>query len=144
MSLGPTIIERLARARADLRMGVPVVLTADGQAALIAAVETLSPDRLIALRRLGTPELAITARRAETLKARAYDYDLARIMIPGDAGLPWLRAVADPADDLADGRCGTPDDGPSGRQPRHPGTWPVGRCARRRQRVSGQAPGSVP
>ena len=100
MSLGPTIIERLARARADLRMGVPVVLTADGRAALIAAVETLSPDRLIALRRLGTPELAITARRAETLKARAYDTDLARIALPDDAALSWLRAVADPADDL--------------------------------------------
>ena len=27
MTLGPTIAERLARARADLRMGVPVVLT---------------------------------------------------------------------------------------------------------------------
>ena len=42
----------------------------------------------------------MVSRRAETLKARAYDGDLARIDLPRDAGLDWLRAVADPADDL--------------------------------------------
>lgn len=100
MPLSPTIVERLARARADLRMGVPVVLTDAGHGALVVAVETLAPDRLAALRGLGAPELAITAWRAETLKARAYDNDLARIAIPADAGVDWLRAIADPADDL--------------------------------------------
>jgi GTP cyclohydrolase II len=45
--------------------------------------------------------LAITARRAETLKARAYDGDLARLALPTDAALPWVRAVADPSGDLA-------------------------------------------
>ena len=34
MSLGLTIAERLTRARGDLRMGVPVVLSGDGQAAV--------------------------------------------------------------------------------------------------------------
>ena len=100
MPLGPTIIERLARARADLRMGVPVVLTAGGCGALAVAVETLSATRLAGLRDMGAPELVLTARRADTLKARAYDGDLARIAIPDGAALPWLRAIADPADDL--------------------------------------------
>jgi GTP cyclohydrolase II len=100
MPLGPTIVERLARARADLRMGVPVVLTDAGAGALVVAVETLSADRLAALRSLGAPELAITSWRAETLKARAYDNDLARIAVPAEADLAWLRAIADPADDL--------------------------------------------
>ncbi len=100
MSLGPTIIERLARARADLRLGVPVVLTAGGRGALAVAVETLSAARLAGLRDMGAPELVLTARRADTLKARAYDGDLARIAIPDGAALPWLRAIADPADDL--------------------------------------------
>lgn len=100
MTLGPSIAERLNRARVDLRMGVPVVLTDGGRAALIAAIETLGGERLADLRRLGTPELAITARRAETLKARAYDGDLARLAVPVDTGLDWLRAMADPADDL--------------------------------------------
>lgn len=100
MSLAPTIAERLNRARADLRMGVPVVLAANGLSALVVAVEAITEKRLSELRQLGQPELAITARRAETLKARSYDGDLARIVIPDDLGTHWLKAVADPADDL--------------------------------------------
>ena len=100
MTLAPTITEHLNRARGDLRMGVPVVLAGAGQAALVVAVEALTAERLTALRDLGRPELALTARRAETLKARAYDGDLARIMVPSDADVTWLRALADPADDL--------------------------------------------
>ncbi|MBN8631121.1 MAG: GTP cyclohydrolase II [Rhodobacterales bacterium] len=100
MVLTLSIPERLTRARADLRMGVPVVLCGAGGAALVAAVETLDAARLADLRGFGPLVLAITARRAETLKARAYDGDLARIVPPSDAGLDWLRSVADPADDL--------------------------------------------
>jgi len=102
MSFAPDLTERLARARADLRMGVPVVLTGAGTAVMALAAETLSPARLADLRALGAETvLAITARRAETLKARPYDGDLARIRLPADADLGWILAVADPADDLA-------------------------------------------
>lgn len=97
MTLGPSLHERLSRARADLRMGVPVVI----DATLIAAVETLTPARLVSMAALGPLTLALTARRAETLKARAYDTDLARIEVPEGADLGWLRALADPVDDLA-------------------------------------------
>ncbi|WP_028913551.1 GTP cyclohydrolase II [Pseudorhodobacter ferrugineus] len=100
MALCLTIVEQLTRARGDLRMGVPVFLHADGRAALVVAVESLSVERLAALRVLGALELALTARRAETLKTPAYDGDLVRIEVPVDAGLAWLRALADPADDL--------------------------------------------
>lgn len=101
MSFAPDITERLARARADLRMGVPVVLCGAEGAVLAIAAETLDAQRLADLRALGAqPVLAITARRAETLKARAYDGDLARIILPPDANLPWVLGVADPADDL--------------------------------------------
>ncbi|PJF08609.1 GTP cyclohydrolase II [Pseudorhodobacter sp. MZDSW-24AT] len=99
-ALAPTITERLTRARSDLRMGVPVVLSGGGRAVLVVAVESLTPERLAALRGHGIAELALTARRAETLKARAYDGDLARIMVPDMADVAWLRALADPADDL--------------------------------------------
>lgn len=116
MRFAPTPTELLARARADLRMGVPVVLHGvehgvEGGVeggALILAVETLTQDRLADLRAMGgTPVIALTARRAETLKARAYDGDIARIALPQSSGLAWLRAMADPADDLA-----TPMKGP--------------------------------
>lgn len=101
MSLVPDDTERLARARADLRIGLPVVLRDKDRLMIMLAVETLSPDRLQGVALLGgTPHLAITDRRAGTLKARAYDGDLARIILPRDADLAWLNAVADPADDL--------------------------------------------
>ncbi|GAB4533084.1 MAG: GTP cyclohydrolase II [Ruegeria sp.] len=102
MSLIPDITELLARARADLRMGVPVVLVDDGGGGVVAAAaETLGPERLSDLRGLDDqPVVAITNRRAETLKARAYDGDLARVVIPADADLAWVQAVADPSDDL--------------------------------------------
>ncbi|PJI93100.1 GTP cyclohydrolase II [Yoonia maricola] len=98
MGFAPDITERLARARADLRMGVPVVL--DGGAVVLAA-ETLDAARLADVLALGgSAMLAITGRRAQTLKARVYDGDIARIVLPPDATLSWVRAVADPADDL--------------------------------------------
>jgi GTP cyclohydrolase II len=100
MTLAPTQTEKLARARGDLRLGLPIVLAGGGHAIIAAAVETLSAERLDALRGLGPLVLALTARRAETLKARAYDGDVARIAVPETVGLEWLGAVADPADDL--------------------------------------------
>ena len=86
MSFAPDITEQLARARADLRMGVPVVLAGGAQAALVLAAETLTAQRLADVLALGgAPVLAITARRAETLKARAYDGNLARVLLPPGA-----------------------------------------------------------
>ena len=92
--------ELLARARADLRMGVPVALTHGDTAVLIAAAETLTDRRLVALGEVGDLTLAITSWRAATLKARAYDGDLARIVVPEGSDLGWVRAIADPAGDL--------------------------------------------
>ncbi len=100
MPLHPDAKELAARARADLRVGVPVVLGIEGQAALVASAETLSAARLEALRSVGAPVLAITPRRAETLKARAYSDHVARVIVPDDADAGWVRAIADPADDL--------------------------------------------
>jgi GTP cyclohydrolase II len=101
MALGLTPRERLARARADLRMGAAVALEGGGAAALAIAAETATAARLADLRALGPVDLALTARRAATLKARAYDGDLARVALPREAGLDWVRATADPSADLA-------------------------------------------
>lgn len=102
MALTPDLVETLARARADLRMGVAVVLTCDAGDAVILAAETATAERLNDIRSLGgVPALAITNRRAETLKARAYDGDLARIALPDAATINWVHAMADPAHDLA-------------------------------------------
>lgn len=93
--------ERLGRARADLRMGLPVLLSDRATRALALSAETASARRLEGMRTLGPVALAVTARRAETLRARAYDADLARLRVPSDADLAWVRATADPAEDLA-------------------------------------------
>lgn len=118
MSLAPDITELIARARADLRMGVPVVIISGADAILACAAETLTDSRLADLRRLQQqPVVAITARRAETLKARAYDGDLARVAMPPDATTSWVQAIADPADDLRapmKGPLSTQRDGPAG------------------------------
>lgn len=101
MSFAPDMTERRARARADLRMGVPVVLFDGAEGAVVIAAETVDAARLASLKALGgEPVLAITSWRAETLRARAYDGDVARVALPPDAGLTWVQSVADPADDL--------------------------------------------
>lgn len=92
----PTLAETVARARVDLRIGLPVVIGDQ----VIAAVETLTESRLAALRAMGEPVLALTERRASTLKLAAYDRDLVRLALPPGSGLYWLKAVADPALDL--------------------------------------------
>jgi GTP cyclohydrolase II len=89
--------ERLARARSDLRIGLPVVI--DGH--LVAAVETIADARIPALVGDGAATLAISRRRAETLRAPVYDGDLARLAVAPDAGGDWIRAMADPTLDLA-------------------------------------------
>ncbi len=101
MALGLSPQELLARARADLRMGVAVVLEGVAGAALALAAETATEARLGDLRARGPVDLAITARRAATLKARAYDGDLARVALPQGADMRWVRATADPSADLA-------------------------------------------
>jgi GTP cyclohydrolase II len=106
MTLAPSLPELVARARGDLRLGLPVVVTSPKRTVLVAAVETLDAHRLSSMAKLGNLSVVLTARRAQTLKAHCYDDDLARIAINGQ-GLEWLRSLADPASDLA-----TPMKGP--------------------------------
>jgi GTP cyclohydrolase II len=80
-------------------MGLPIVLRGDGHA-MICAAETINTDRLTAMRAIGELDLALTDHRAATLKARPYDGDLARVIVPQDAPLSWVQALADPEDDL--------------------------------------------
>lgn len=100
MSLIPTHSERLTRARADLRLGLPVLLRHESGTYLVAAAETLEAERLRDMAALGPLVLAITEWRARTLKARAYDGDLARLALPAEVRLDMVQSLADPAADL--------------------------------------------
>ena len=96
-ALGPDPREALARASSDLRMGLPVGVGGS----LLGAVETLPEARAALLLARPGAVLAVTARRAATLRARAYDGDLARIVPPRGADADWARGIADPTADLA-------------------------------------------
>lgn len=101
MSLQPSFAEMRARAAHDLRMGLALVLESAAGPLLGAALESLTPARLAALSALGPGLIALTARRAETLKIAAYDGDLVRLTLPPTPDPAWLAALADPAADLA-------------------------------------------
>ena len=101
MAVTITATDLRARARADLRMGLPVALRAPGQLALVATVEGLDAARLEEMQAIGPSAIAVTKRRAETLRARPYDGDMARITLPQGADLAWVARVADPATDLS-------------------------------------------
>lgn len=94
--------DRRSRAAEELKRGAPIVLVDGYAAALAASAEMLRPAMLEALRALPLSELAIavTSRRAETLRARAYDEDLARIALRLDHTADIVKAIADPALDL--------------------------------------------
>lgn len=93
--------ERIARARHDLRLGLPVVIESKGRLSLWASVETLTAARLSDIRALGQCRIALTARRLETLRSPVYDDDLSLLSLPEDRDIAWLKALADPSLDLA-------------------------------------------
>ncbi len=97
MSLRLSTAEIVARARADLRIGAPVAVLTEEGGALVIAAELTTPERLSALRAMGSLDLAVSARRAETLRARAYDGDVARIAVTPDMDAARIRAAADPS-----------------------------------------------
>ncbi|HCP80100.1 MAG TPA: GTP cyclohydrolase II [Octadecabacter sp.] len=99
MTFAPNLTERLARARADLRMGVPVVVSDRDGDAMVVSAETIIQSRLGGLIDM-SPVLAITDHRAKTLKVPAYDGDIARVILPRGADIKWIHSIADPADDL--------------------------------------------
>ena len=80
----------LARARSDFRCGLPVV----AGDRLAVPVETAGdmPEGAV---------LALTRRRAETLRLRVYHGDVALLAPPEGSDLRWARDMADPARDLA-------------------------------------------
>jgi len=88
-------LDHLEQAMGELRRGA-VVAFSDW---LVAGAETVTPARFDALGAMTGATLALTGRRAGVLKLRAYDGDIARLLLPRDRVL--VAALADPADDLS-------------------------------------------
>ncbi len=103
-ALAPAPAERLARARSDLRMGLPCLAVQGAARAIVVAVESLTQERLAALRALfGPGELVLTANRARAVMTPAASADLTtgpvRIRPPDGADINWFRRHADSAAD---------------------------------------------
>lgn len=95
-----------ARARADLRLGLPVRIAAPGgDGGLLVLAASVVEDRwLQALRETAADgvALAISRHRAETLSVRVYDGDVALVPLGAGVDARQLRAMADPSRDLAE------------------------------------------
>ncbi len=95
-----------ARACSELRRGLPVILRDDAQAVLVLSAEMATQKALDSsgdaakVSGAARPIVAISDRRAVTIKARAYDGDLARISPDGPLTTRLVHAIADPALDL--------------------------------------------
>ncbi len=99
--LGPANQEILMRARADLRLGVPIILGGRENDVIVAPIEVLSQARLEELILIDKNSvILITARRAQTLKCPIYDGNFARIKLDQDPEISSIKAIADPSLDL--------------------------------------------
>ena len=103
MAIGPNTFEILARARNDLRVGIPIVV----ENAIIASAESIDENKLKKLQGINSLVIAITSWRAKTLNLGPYDQDLVRIEVPQNINVQWVKAIADPSMDLV-----TPMKGP--------------------------------
>jgi GTP cyclohydrolase II len=99
--LGPNNQEVLLRARADLRLGIPIVLAGKEHDAIVAPIEVLTQRRLDELKLIDKNSvILITARRAQTLKCSIYDGNFVRIKLAQVSKVNILKAIADPSLDL--------------------------------------------
>jgi GTP cyclohydrolase II len=103
MTIGPNTFEILARARNDLRVGIPIVI----ENTIIASAENMDENKLKKLQEINSLSIAITSWRAKTLNLAPYDQDLVRVHVPQNINAKWIKAIADPSMDLA-----TPMKGP--------------------------------
>ena len=104
--LAPSAIERVMRCKSDLRLGLPVVVTADGKASLVVPLETLSEARLGALRSGGgEAHIVLTRNRAVSLHLGDLpDTEVVVLAMPAQAGLDALLALADPVRTVPQGQ----------------------------------------
>ena len=96
MTIGPNTFEILARARNDLRVGIPIVI----ENTIIASAENIDENKLKKLQGINSLSIAITSWRAKTLNLAPYDQDLVRIDVPQKINANWVKAIADPSMDL--------------------------------------------
>ncbi len=99
--LGPTLLQRVERARGDLRRGLAVLVHAGAEAVLALPAESASFEGLEGLSGLGPVRILVTTPRARTLKIRPYTDDAVAVAWEPGMGESTVRQLADPTQDLA-------------------------------------------
>lgn len=99
-SLGPTQLQRVERARWDLRRGLAVLVHAGAEALLAMPAESVTQGALQGLSRLGAVRILVTTQRARTLKIRPYTDDAVAVALEPGVGADTVRQLADPTQDL--------------------------------------------
>jgi GTP cyclohydrolase II len=99
LSFLPTAAEVVARARSDLRLGLPVILSENGEGLAVLAIETLTEARHAAALASGPAAVVLTPERARALGLSPTGAGTALAA----SGLPLatLRALADPSTETA-------------------------------------------
>ena len=89
------------RARADLRLGIPIVLAGKENDVILGPIENLNQTRLEQFKLLDKNAFVlITARRAKTLKCPVYEGNFTRIKLNKETSSANLQAISDPSLDL--------------------------------------------
>ena len=88
----------------DLRFGIPVILGNNDTYEMIVAIETLNEKTFQKILEYSNssylePYLAITQNRANFLKARVYDGNIARLKLTTPISFNWIKSTADPSKD---------------------------------------------
>ena len=88
----------------DLRFGIPVILGNNNTYGMIVAIETLNEETFQKILEYNNssdlePYLAITKNRANFLKARVYDGNIARLKLSTPISFNWIKSTADPSED---------------------------------------------
>ena len=96
---------RSIRQISDLRFGIPIIIGNAGLNALVFSIETLTTSNFKKIEwNFSEPGyesyISVTKNRANLLKIRVYEEDIARIKMPSEISLDWIKATADPALDL--------------------------------------------
>jgi GTP cyclohydrolase II len=97
--------EQSIRQISDLKFGIPIIVKNNNKNALIISIETLTTENFEKLKKFFSlskpdPYIAVTKKRADLLKARVYENDIARLKIQKKIHLNWIKATADPSLDL--------------------------------------------
>ena len=96
-------VEQKIRLKNEFSLGIPVLIKKNNENFIVSPIETLKEEYLKKFFKYSKkpPTLVITKKRAQTLNVMVYDKKIARIKLPKNFNIDWLKKTADPTFDLS-------------------------------------------